>query len=107
MNLQPYVIAILAFGTLSGMFSPILVPGVSGILLVLAPGLLVSSPHVLIFLVYLVGATLTIMIGGVPAALYERVTGGHESDTVSMWIWLAGTAFVSLPAIATFLEVGF
>ena len=107
MNLQPFVIAILAFGTLSGMFSPILVPNVSATLLLLAPGLLVTSPHMLVFLVYLVGATLTIMIGGVPAALYEHATGTHESDSASMWIWLAGTAFVSLPAIATFLEVGF
>lgn len=107
MNLQPYVIAILAFGTVSGMFSPVLVPNVSGALLLLAPGLLVTSPHILVFLVYLVGATLTIMIGGVPAALYERATGLHETGTTSMWIWLAGTAFVSLPAIATFLEIGF
>lgn len=107
MTLQPYIIAIVAFGMLSGMFSTVLVPNVTGALLLLAPGLLVTSPHVLVFLVYLVGATLTIMIGGIPAALYERVTGSRESNVASMWIWLAGTAFVSLPAIATFLELGF
>lgn len=107
MNLQPYLIAIVAFGMLSGIFSTVLVPNVYWALLLLAPGLLVSSPHVLVFLVYVVGATLTIMIGGVPAALYERATGAKESNTISMWIWLAGTAFVSLPAITAFLELGF
>jgi hypothetical protein len=107
MSLRPYIIAILAFGMLSGMFSTVLLPNVTGALLLLAPGLLITSPHLLVFLVYLVGATLTIMFGGVPAALYERVTGSQESGVVSMWIWLAGTAFVSLPAIATFLELGF
>ena len=104
---QPFIIAILAFGMVSGMFSPLLVPNVTGAMLLLAPGLLITSPHILVFLVYLVGATLTIMVGGVPAALYERVIGRHESTLASMWIWLAGTAIVSLPAIATFLEVGF
>jgi hypothetical protein len=107
MSLQPYIIAIVAFGMLSGMFSTVMVPNVTGALLLLAPGLLVTSPHVLVFLVYLVGATLTIMIGGIPAALYERATGAQESSVTSMWIWLAGTALVSLPAIATFLELGF
>jgi hypothetical protein len=103
---QPYTIAILAFGMVSGMFSPILVPNVAGAMLLLAPGLLIASPHVLIFLVYLIGATLTIMVAGVPAALYERVAGGRESTPISLWIWLAGTAIFSLPAIATFLQVG-
>jgi len=107
MSTQPYIIAIVAFGMLSGMFSTVLVPNITGAMLLLAPGLLVTSPQVLVFLVYLVGATLTIMIGGVPAALYERATGATESNIVSMWIWLAGTAFVSLPAIVTFLELGF
>jgi hypothetical protein len=107
MTLQPYIIAVLAFGMLSGMFSTVLVSNVTGALLLLAPGLLVTSPHVLVFLVYLVGATLTIMAGGVPAALYERATEARESGVASMWIWLAGTALISLPAIATFLELGF
>jgi hypothetical protein len=107
MSTQPYIIAILAFGMVSGMFSPILVPNVTGAMLLLAPGLLITSPHVLIFLVYLVGATLTIMVAGVPAALYERVAGKRASTPASMWIWLAGTAVIALPAITTFLNVGF
>ena len=83
MTLQPYIIAIVGFGMLSGMFSPVLVPNIYLALRLLAPGLLVSSPHVLVFLVYLVGSTLSIMFGGVPAALYERATRTQESTVVS------------------------
>jgi hypothetical protein len=104
---QPYIVAILAFGMVSGMFSPIFVPNVTGAILLLAPGLLIASPHILVFLAYLVGATLTIMIAGVPAALYERAIGARESTAMSMWIWLAGAGVIALPAVVTFLRVGF
>lgn len=107
MSFQPYIIAILGFGMISGMFSPVFVPNLTIAMILLAPGLLVASQGVAVFLISLVGATLTIMIGGVPAALYERATGARESTTVSMWIWLAGTAMVSLPAVVTFFRFGF
>ena len=64
------------------------------------------SPQLFIFLVYLVGATLSVLLGGVPAALYERATGVTDSDLASMWLWLAGTALLALPAVMLFLEVG-
>ena len=107
MNTQPYVIAILAFAMVNGIFSTVFVPNITGAMILMAPGLLLASPQILIFLVYLIGATLTIMIGGVPAALYERATGAGASTPASMWIWLAGTAIVSLPALSTFLRFGF
>jgi hypothetical protein len=47
------------------------------------------------------------MIAGVPAALYERAMGLADSNLVSMWLWLAGTALLSLPAVILFLQVGF
>jgi hypothetical protein len=39
------------------------------------------------------------LIGGVPAALWERFSGQEESDTTSMMVWLAAVTFLSLPAI--------
>lgn len=105
MNLQPYIIAIVAFGMLGGMLSTAMVQNVYWALLLLSPGLLIGSPQILVFLVYLVGSTLTIMIGGIPAALYERTTRAGQSTAASMWIWLAGTALVSLPAVAKFTEL--
>jgi hypothetical protein len=44
----------------------------------------------------------TMLVGGVPAAIWERVAGQRESDTVSMMIWLAAVGFLSLPALTRF-----
>jgi hypothetical protein len=50
-------------------------------------------------------STATIILGGIPAAIYERVTGAKDDSTeVSLWIWLAGTALLTLPAIGSFFE---
>lgn len=106
MSRQPFLVAILAFGIVGGMFSPIVVPNVTGALILLVPWLLALVPQLFIFLVYLVGATLSVMLGGVPAALYERATGATDSNLASMWLWLAGTALLALPAVGLFLEVG-
>ena len=107
MNLQPYAIAIAAFGALNGIFSPVLLPVVLPAMLIMSPGFFAPSLPILFFVSSLVLSTLTIMIAGVPAALYERFTGKSTSTPGSMWIWLAATGLLTLPAINTFLAVGF
>lgn len=99
---QSYIVAITGFGILSGIFSPFQIL-VLNWLQVLAPGLLIGSATILQFLTSLVTATLVIVVGGAPAALFERATGRRTSDDASMWIWLAGVAFLSLPAIFNLL----
>ena len=40
-------------------------------------------------------------------AIYERFIGAKEDSTVtSLWIWLAGTAILTIPAIGNFLKIG-
>ena len=52
-------------------------------------------------------STATIILGGIPAALYERFIGAKDNSTIaSLWIWLAGTAILTLPAIGNFLKIG-
>jgi hypothetical protein len=52
-------------------------------------------------------STATIILAGIPAALYERLTGiKDDSNVVSLWIWLAGTAILTLPAIGNFFQIG-
>jgi hypothetical protein len=48
-------------------------------------------------------SSLTLLISGVPAALYERLVKREPEDTVSMWIWLGGAATLSLPAVQRLL----
>jgi hypothetical protein len=53
-------------------------------------------------------STATIILGGIPAALYERFAGtGEDSNDTSLWIWLAGTGLLTLPAAGNFLEFKF
>lgn len=106
MNNQPYALAIAAFGVLNGLFSPLLTQVVAA-MIVLAPGFFAPSAPILFFVSSLVLSTLTIMVAGIPAALYERFTGATTSTPVSMWIWLAAIGLLTLPAINTFLAVGF
>jgi hypothetical protein len=48
-------------------------------------------------------SSLTLLVSGVPAALYERFVRRGPEDTVSMWLWLGGAATLSLPAVLRLL----
>ena len=55
----------------------------------------------------LMASTATIIVGGIPAAIYERFIGAKDDSTeASLWIWLAGTALLTLPAIGNFFQIG-
>ena len=60
-----------------------------------------------IYFASLMLSTATVIIGGIPAAIYERVAGIKDNSTVtSLWIWLAGTAILAIPAIPNFISIG-
>ena len=42
---------------------------------------------------------LTVLIAGIPAAVYERIRGLKASTVVSLGIWLVATVLLSLPTI--------
>jgi hypothetical protein len=72
---------------------------------ILAPALLFGSASLALMFSSLVVSTATIIVGGIPAAIYERYVGAKEDSTeISLWIWLAGTALLTLPAVGNFLE---
>jgi hypothetical protein len=98
MSREHYWIAIVGVAIINGIFSPFLI----GVLLfrpLWYPFFLPASVPLLFMLSSLIMATLTIMLAGVPAAIYERVRGETESSNASMWIWLSCTLILSLPAI--------
>ena len=52
-------------------------------------------------------STATIILGGIPAAIYEHVIGAKEDSTeASLWIWLAATGLLTLPAMGNFFTIG-
>ena len=73
----------------------------------LAPALLFGSVVADLMFASLMVSTATIILGGIPAAIYERFVGAKDDSTeVSLWIWLAGTAILTLPAIGNFFDIG-
>ncbi len=42
----------------------------------------------------------TLFVSGVPAALFERLSGRQETDRAVMLVWLAGALALALPGLA-------
>lgn len=107
MDRQYYYIAIAFFGMINGLFNQVALLFAILHVQILAPALLFGSTGLTLLMSSLMVSTATIILGGIPAAIYERVTSSdRESSLVSLWIWLAGTAMLTLPAIGNFLAVG-
>jgi hypothetical protein len=102
-----YYIGIAFFGMVNGLFNQValwfaLIP-----MQVLAPALLFGSVSLTLMFASLMVSTATIILAGIPAAIYERFIGAKEDSTDgSLWIWLAGTALLTLPAMGNFLQFG-
>ena len=74
---------------------------------ILSPALLFGSTGLTLTFSSLMVATATIIIGGIPAAIYEHMIGAKEdSSEASLWIWLAGTGILTIPAIGNFIQIG-
>jgi hypothetical protein len=108
MNRQYYCIGIAFFGMVNGLFNQ--VPVLFAIIhaQILAPALLFGSTALTLMFASLMVSTATIILGGIPAAIYERLKSTEsDSSEASLWIWLAGTALLTVPAIGNFLQSGF
>jgi hypothetical protein len=106
MDRQWYYIGIAFFGMINGMFHPLrVVSYVFTRVLMTVP--LLGSEALIFFFSSLMLATATVIVGGIPAAIYEHFRGVKDDSTeASLWIWLAGTAILSVPAIGNFVRVG-
>ncbi len=107
MRRDAFIVGILGFGAANGMhFSPYYLPG----LLLLEPFVKVTffttSGILTSYFTSLVISTLTVMISGVPAAIYERVMGLKESNATSFGIWFGGMALITLPTVMSMASRG-
>ena len=102
-----YFVGIAFFGMINGLFNQVALLFALLHVQVVAPSLLFGSVSLTLMFSSLVVSTATIILGGIPAAIYERVVGAKDdSTTVSLWIWLAATGLLTLPAIGNFLHIG-
>jgi hypothetical protein len=101
-----YYIAIAFFGMVNGLFNQTWLIFALIHMQILAPALLFGSVPLTLMFSSLMVSTATIILGGIPAAIYERLTGAEEDSTdTSLWIWLAGTAILTLPAAGNLFAV--
>jgi hypothetical protein len=106
MGKEWYYVAIAAFGMINGLFNQALVPTAYVFVKILAPALLFGSESLTLMFASLMVSTATIIAAGIPAALYERYAGARDDSTeVSLWIWLAGTGLLTLPAVGNFFDI--
>ncbi len=93
------LVATAALSLVNGMhFSPWFDP----IAILLRPfiaGTFLGTPLVSLYLTSIFISVMTLVVGGVPAALYERVRGEEESSPASLYIWFIATLLISLPAL--------
>lgn len=62
-------------------------------------GVLAAGPQLYVNLTSVFIAAMTLLIAGIPAALYERIRGLKASTPVSLGIWLVATVLLTLPTI--------
>ncbi|HWM49277.1 MAG TPA: hypothetical protein VNR11_20445 [Xanthobacteraceae bacterium] len=102
-----YYIGIAFFGMINGLFNQSWLLFSLVHVQILAPALLFGSTSLTLLFSSLMVSTATVILAGIPAAIYERLTGAKDdSSEASLWIWLAGTALLTLPAIGNFIEIG-
>lgn len=107
MDRNLFYIGIAFFGMINGMFNQTALLFALLHVQILAPALLFGSVPLTLLFSSLMVATATVILGGIPAALYEHFVGAkNDSTDASMFIWLAGTALLTIPAIGNFLRIG-
>ena len=107
MDRNLYYVGIAFFGMVNGIFNQLALLFALIHVQILAPALLFGSVPLTLMFSSLMVATGTIILGGIPAALYERfISAKDDSTEASLWIWLAGTGILTIPAIGNFLQVG-
>jgi hypothetical protein len=108
MNRNFYYIAIAFFGMINGIpfFHPMYIIAFGYSVQLMATPLF-GSTSLIAYFASLMLSTAIVILGGIPAAIYERFIGAKDDSTeASLWIWLAGTAILTLPAIGNFFQFG-
>jgi hypothetical protein len=101
-----YYIGIAFFGIINGLFNQTWLLLALIHVQILSPALLFGSVGLTLMFASLMVSTATIIVGGIPAAIYERLVGAKDDSTeASLWIWLAGTAILTLPAMGNFFDI--
>lgn len=95
---QTLFLAVVALSIVNGILSPFIKIAIP-ISAVLLPELFPRTLEWVLFWGSVLLASATLLISGVPAALYERLVERDPNSRASMWLWLACAAVLSSPAL--------
>jgi hypothetical protein len=95
---QTLFLLVIGLSIVNGIFSPLLRIAVP-ISAALMPELFPRTLEWVLFWASILIASTTLLLSGVPAAVYERLIQRKPQGTTSLWIWLAGAVLLSLPAM--------
>jgi hypothetical protein len=107
MRRDAYILGVVGMGIVNGMhFSVYYLPAY----LLMRPFVQITfftaSPLVSSYLTSLMLSTFTIMLAGIPAALYERFRGMKSSNAVTFAIWLGAATLLTIPTIISLAGSG-
>jgi hypothetical protein len=97
------LIIVLAIAIVNGIFSPAMFTAIA-LHSLWYPFFLPQTLPVVLMTSSLFIATLTVMIAGVPAALYQNFADRGEPSHVCNLIWIAGAALLTMPALGNAFE---
>jgi hypothetical protein len=98
---QTLLLMVVGLCIANGVFSPFLTFAIP-VTAVLMPEIFPRTTEWVLFWSSIMLSSATLLFSGVPAALYERVARPDAESTFANWLWLAGAALLSLPAIGRF-----
>ncbi|HEX6959094.1 MAG TPA: hypothetical protein VF194_14015 [Ferrovibrio sp.] len=98
MNPRNLFVAVLGVTLINGFVSP-LVPLVFILAPVWLPEFAPRSSIAILYGTSLIVSVSTLVLSGVPAALFERFTGRQQSDQISMLVWLGSAILLTLPGL--------
>ena len=96
--------ATVAIAVVNGMPLTSLYDSISYVLYLFTRGSAFIDQDVVDYLTTLAIAVMTLLLGAIPAALYERLRGLKESTPVSLGIWLVATGLIALPSLASLVD---
>lgn len=100
-----YLLGIATLGLVNGMhFSPWFEPAFVLVRPLLASFFL-TSPVLQFYFTSLILAVGSVLLAGIPAAIFERTSGRETSDSRSLAVWLLALVVITLPALARMIGV--
>jgi hypothetical protein len=66
----------------------------------------ITSPVITFYLASVILSVGSVIISGVPVAIFERLTGRERSDSTSMALWLGVLFLIAIPSIMGLLGGG-